>query len=262
MNIIKRDIEDIKQNGYDLDYSNVFTLAFENYKKIALTAGLAYLVVIVIAGILFGTLIFGVIGAAFISDTMPQFEVESFPMTWVLGYIFFITAITALSSPVNAGLIRMAQDAAKGNQPSLGTAFSYYTSRYFKDILTATLVITLFTSCFSIGLEWIGYSFFGTMISLMISFFTFLTIPLIVFSDMNAMKAIEGSIVIVSKQFFILLALLIVSVLFAMLGFFGFCIGILFTMPFLNAMYYTIYAQIIGDEQEEETFETFHMPEE
>ena len=29
-------IEDIKKDGYSIDFSNVFNFAFENYKKIAL----------------------------------------------------------------------------------------------------------------------------------------------------------------------------------------------------------------------------------
>ena len=37
-------IEDIKKNGYTLDFGNVFNLAFENYKKIALYGGLVFFV--------------------------------------------------------------------------------------------------------------------------------------------------------------------------------------------------------------------------
>jgi hypothetical protein len=40
----KNRIEEIKANGYQLDFSNVFNLAFENYKKIALYAGSLILV--------------------------------------------------------------------------------------------------------------------------------------------------------------------------------------------------------------------------
>ena len=40
----KKRIEEIKNNGYELDFSDVFNHAFENYKKIALYAGLMLLV--------------------------------------------------------------------------------------------------------------------------------------------------------------------------------------------------------------------------
>ena len=47
-------IEDIRKNGYSLDFSNVFNHAFENYKKIALYAGLILLVFAIIAVFLGG----------------------------------------------------------------------------------------------------------------------------------------------------------------------------------------------------------------
>ena len=63
----------------------------------------------------------------------------------------------------------------------------------------------------------------------------------------------------ISKQFFILLGLLIVAILFCMLGIFGFCIGIIFTMPFISSMTYSIYASIINDEENEENGEENHQ---
>jgi hypothetical protein len=66
------------------------------------------------------------------------------------------------------------------------------------------------------------------------------------------MDAIQGSITIVSKQFFIILGLLIVAGIICMLGLFGFCIGIFFTMPLINAMTYSIYASIIHDDESED----------
>jgi hypothetical protein len=78
---------------------------------------------------------------------------------------------------------------------------------------------------------------------------------LIIFGNLQAIEAIKGSMIVVSKQFFILMGLLIVSLLFTMLGIFGFCIGIFFTMPFIYSMYYSIYNEIIGDNDTEEKSE-------
>ena len=44
MNTTKDKIEKISTNGYELDFGTVFENAFENYKKIALYAGLMLLV--------------------------------------------------------------------------------------------------------------------------------------------------------------------------------------------------------------------------
>ena len=42
-------IEQIKKYGYTLDFSNVFNHAFENYKKIALYAGLILLILFILS---------------------------------------------------------------------------------------------------------------------------------------------------------------------------------------------------------------------
>ena len=42
MTLIKDRIAEIKKNGYQLDFGTVFEHAFENYKKIALYAGLLF----------------------------------------------------------------------------------------------------------------------------------------------------------------------------------------------------------------------------
>jgi uncharacterized membrane protein len=73
-----------------------------------------------------------------------------------------------------------------------------------------------------------------------------LTIPLIIFGKLSSIDAIKSSIIIVSKQPLILLGLIIVSLIAAIIGIFGFCIGMLFTMPFVYSMNYTIYKNIIG----------------
>jgi uncharacterized membrane protein len=73
-----------------------------------------------------------------------------------------------------------------------------------------------------------------------------LTIPFIIFGKLSSIDAIKSSIIIVSKQPLILLGLIIVSLIAAIIGIFGFCIGMLFTMPFVYSMNYMIYKNIIG----------------
>ena len=51
MKLIKDKIEEIKANGYQIDFGTVFEHAFENYKKIALYAGLMLLVFLILFSI-------------------------------------------------------------------------------------------------------------------------------------------------------------------------------------------------------------------
>jgi hypothetical protein len=252
----KQTLAEIKANGYRIDFGTVFNNAFENYKKIALNAGLAMLLITILAMIIFGILAVGIVGIALSVDSLAQFKVENMTPLWLASYMFFLIIFTALASPINAGFIKMAQSAAKGENVSVGAVFEYYRGGYFKEIVMATLIIALFSTIFSIGLQWVGFPILGMLLNFLISTLTFLTIPLIIFGNLKAMEAIEGSILVVSKQFFILLALLIVATIFMMMGLFGFCIGIFFTLPFMYSMYYCIYTEIMGDDTHEIPVET------
>jgi uncharacterized membrane protein len=106
------------------------------------------------------------------------------------------------------------------------------------------------SNVFSSGLQFAGYQWLGLIISLSLALLTFLTIPLIIFGNLKAIEAIQGSIIMVSKQPLIIAGLLIVATIFVMLGLIAFCVGIFFTMPIIYAMHYTIYASIINDSEE------------
>ena len=247
MQTTKDAIAAIKANGYELDFSTVFTKAFENYKKTALNAGVAMLLLILLVGGLAVFAILGLYGLSTASDALSGFDVKDMSVTWLFLYIGAMVFSGALIGPFYAGLMKMAQSAEKGENFSVATAFTYYQNKLFGEIFITVLIISLFSITFSIGLEWVGYQWLGLLLSLSLSFLTFLAIPLVIFGGLKPLEAIEGSMIVVSKEIFVILGLLIVSFLFMMLGIFAFCIGILFTMPFIYSMYYIIYAETIGD---------------
>lgn len=255
-------IEEIKTNGYQLDFGTVFEHAFENYKKIALYAGLILLVFSILIGILtLGSIVAVVIGFSsaidletFSKTMKPEnFEPQNFSLNFLGIYIFCIVLFTALLSPFTAGFLKMADCGEKGNEFNVSTIFSYYKSPFFKEIFVASFIITLLASGLSVLLDYSGHKFIGLLVSLPVSFLTFLAIPLIVFGKLNAIDAIKSSVVIVSKQPLILLGLIIVASIASVLGFIGCCIGIFFTIPFVYSINYCIYDAIIGIEPENET---------
>ena len=77
-------------------------------------------------------------------------------------------------------------------------------------------------------------------------------IPLIIFGKLKAVEALEASILIVSKQPLILLGLIVIGSIGTLVGLIGCCIGIVFTLPFFNSLYYAIYSEIIGFDPENE----------
>lgn len=260
MSPIKKRIEEIKNNGYQLDFGNVFEHAFENYKKIVLYAGLMLLVYIILLIALMITGIINYIGIdnmeAF-NENLKNFKsIKDIPLNILLPLEAGIILLSGFLSPFYAGFLKMADCGEKDEEFHISSMFAYYKSPYFANILISTLLLSFTSSGLAFLLELAGIQTIGTLISLTISFLTFLTIPFVVFGKLNAFDAIKSSIIIVSKQPLVLLGLLIVAIIGAAIGIFGLCIGIFFTIPFLYSMEYTIYSEIIGVDSESELVES------
>jgi membrane-anchored glycerophosphoryl diester phosphodiesterase (GDPDase) len=247
MEITKKRIEEIKKNGYELNFETVFNHAFLNYKKIALYEGailFAFLMIVVVFAGIIGVSVFGV--SKINPKMFEELQLENLSGLYVVIYLITAVFFSAVFSPLSAGFIKIADDAEKGEKFQISAFFKYYKSPYFKELFVSTILISFITSGFSIALELAGLQIIGFIISMTISFFTVLTMPLIIFGDLKAMDAIQSSLQIVTKQPFVLVLLLFVGFIASLVGFIGCCIGIFFTLPFLYAMHYAIYCAIIG----------------
>jgi hypothetical protein len=174
------------------------------------------------------------------------------PLDVLLPLNASLLLLSGLISPFMAGFLKMADCGEKGEEFHVSTMFSYYKFPYFFNIFISSIIIGFIGTGLAMLLEIAGLNFVGTVMTLLISFLTFLSIPLIVFGNLNATDAIKSSIIIVSKQPLTLLGLLIVAGIGAILGIFGLCIGIFFTYPFVYSMNYTIYKSIIGIDETSE----------
>ncbi len=252
MQTTQEKIENIKNNGYELDFGDVFSNGFEIYKKIAGNAGVAFLILTIV----FISLFAGIAGAAFgfgdFASQLTQFNIANFSIIAVLIYLLVTVLVTAFMAPFSAGILKMAYCAAKNEEFSLSTAFDYYKSHYFKELFIATLIITFFSSGINIALEYSGIKFVGALVVYFFNFICFLYVPLIIFGGLKAIDAIQNSASLVVKQPFIIIGLLLVSFMLAMFGIIGFCIGIFFTLPLIYAVHFSIYDSIIGTNKSSE----------
>jgi hypothetical protein len=254
MKRIKDRIEEIKNNGYELDFGTVFEHAFENYKKIAVYAGLMLLVFLILFGVLLIGVAVSIFGVVTVTEALKpeNLKPETFSGNFLLIYTASIILVTCLLSPFQAGFLKMADCGEKGEEFHVSTIFEYYKFPYFVDIFVSTFIITLMSSGLSTLVNLAGIESIGLLTSLTISFVTFLTIPLIVFGKLNATEAIRSSIIIVLKQPLLIFGLIIVAIIASLTGLIVFCIGIFFTMPFIYSMEYSIYSSIIGIDSESE----------
>lgn len=243
-------IEEIKTNGYQLDFGTVFENAFENYKKIALYAGLMLLVFSILFGISIIGILISIFGIETITNSLENgnFRPELFTGNFLLIYTGCIVLLTCIFSPFQAGFLKMADCGEKDEEFHVSTIFEYYKFPYFGSIFLATLIITILSSTLSLLLQSAGIHFIGGLMSLLISLLTSLTVPLIIFGNMTALEAIKSSIMIVLKQPLLIFGLIIVAGIASIVGLIGLCIGIFFTIPFVYSMSYTLYYSIIGKE--------------
>jgi hypothetical protein len=247
-------IEEIKKNGYTLDFGNVFNHAFENYKKIALYGGLMIFVFIILMSILAIVVLFSIFDAETVLEKLKpeNLQPENLSLNFILIFTVVSILITCLLSPFPAGLIKMAYCAERDEEFHVSTMFEYYKAPYFKELFIATLLISLLSTGIPKLTDYAQIPFVGLLITIITSFFTFLAIPLIIFGNLKAIEAIKSSVVIVSKQPIVLLGLLVIGVIAVMVGFIGCCIGIVFTIPFMYSLYYALYSEIIGFDPETE----------
>jgi len=270
MSLTRERLQDIQQNGYQLDFGNVFNHAFENYKKIALYAGLILFVFTFVFFAVF-TMSFGHYFASIGMENINKQLIENLEQqknleTPILLMGFGILILSLLLTPFSAGFYKMSDRADKDQEFKFSSMFSFYKAPYFLNIIIATILIALFNMVISTTVisllnmasikSIVLIQLTSYLISFLVFLFTFLTIPLIIFGNLKALEAIKHSILIVSKHPFILIGLLIVAFIGSILGIMGCCIGIFFTLPFLYSMNYAIYHAIVGINTENETKDT------
>lgn len=241
-------IQELKNNGYTLSFETVFNLAFENYKKIAVYAGLLLLVLCVFFGIAASIILAFSVGIENFQElTKPEnLDPKNFSDEFLAYYLVGSTLFSCLISPLLAGFIKMAHCAQIDEEFHVSNVFEYYRFSYFKELFLANLIVTIISLGISSVLNLTGFVMLGFFGSLTISLLSILSVPLIIFSDFKAFEAVNTSFSLVSKQPLVLLGLFLVSYLFSIVGFFFFIFGILFTLPLLFSMYYAIYSSIIG----------------
>ncbi|WP_281225832.1 hypothetical protein [Flavobacterium aquiphilum] len=254
MNQTLQRLKDIEKNGYQLDFGNVFNDAFENYKKIALYAGL----VLIIFGILFTAIIAGfviaAVGSSLISGGLnpEKLKVENFTESQMLIFNISAIVISCIMSPFQASFLKMALYGERDNEFRISDLFSYYKLPYLTKIVGSTLTISVIGLVQATLFSNIHFELLGGIITYFISFITILTVPLIIFGELDTFNAIKYSILIIFKQPIVILGLIIIAFIGSFVGIMGCCIGIFFTLPFIYSMNYVIYSSIVGIDFQEE----------
>lgn len=236
-----------KEQKKAFDLGEAINQSFEIYKKIALPGGLGLLLIMAILSIASVSGIGFFVDIESFSEKMKNFKPETLSFQENLIYIGVITIITALISPFIAGLQKMCHEADQNEEVRFSSIWFYVNSDRFIHIVLATSLITLITTAINNYLT-SSMPLFGNLLAICITFpisvLTFIMLPLILFEGLNAIQAISKSTQLVSKNFFTVLILLLLGYIFAFVGLIAFCVGIIFTMPIIYAVQYTVYKNL------------------
>lgn len=232
---------------YDLDFGVVLEKSFQNYKKIVGIAGLGLLLSSVFIAIIFGGIFGSIYGFANFTETMTGFSTNITMSTQII-IVIFGALFAGVFSPINAGFLQMAANANNNTDFGLSTLFSFFSSSDFKNLFISATLLSLLGGLINFGFEYAGVKYVGTIVSLIISFFTILTIPIIIFYKLDAVTAITSSLKLVLQSPIIIFGLAFVAFIFACLGIFGLCLGVFFTIPFWYSMNFIIYNEIVPAE--------------
>ena len=147
METTNQKIEQLKTNGYELQFENVFNNAFENYKKIAVYAGFAILVLGFVFVFLAAIGVINFIDAEHLNENaIKQFEAKMLKPENIAIRFIVVLAINSLLSPISAGFLKMAESADKDVEFKMRQFFSFYKWTYFKELFVATFIITFLST--------------------------------------------------------------------------------------------------------------------
>lgn len=258
-----RKIELIKRNGYSFGLGEIIEQSFNNYKKIALIQGLVIMIVIIIFTVVIGSVAGIAIGVGTLTEYFTDYNVND--VTSVTLLINFAVSVIAagIFAPFTAGLLKMAHEAEENRSVEFSAVFDYYKSSYLKNLFLSGVLISLFLSGFStligllsqsysIGILSIGLSIISFILNVTVPILTIFAIPLIIFGNLSATEAVMGSITVAISKFWYILVIVFLFGICAILGFFGFCIGIFFTIPILYSAIYIMYRTAIGIDEKTE----------
>lgn len=237
-------VEKISREGYTFEFGTVLEDAFNNYKKIFGLGGVAMLILCVAWCAVFFGLLGLIYGFGNFTGTMLALNPQFMSGNKMIVMLLVSSVVGGLTNNITAGFIKMAYLADQGKEFGIGTPFDYFKSIHFRELFLSGLLVGFFGNGVNYLLTFLGVLYWGTLATYIIMFLTFLTVPLIIFSNLTAVQAINMSVKLVLKQPLMLLGLLLVSLVLMCLGVIGCGIGLFFTIPFIYSMYFTIYAAI------------------
>jgi hypothetical protein len=247
-------------NQNDFEFGKIIEDTFENFKKIVLLQGLVFLLVVVLFSIVIGSIAGLAFGIGALTEYFTDLQINGISeLELIIRYGTNVIG-AGISAPFTAGMLKMCSDAYFGQEVKFSTAFEYYRSTYFKNLFVTGIIISavvsgittvfaLLTEHYLSGALKSFLVFFSFIFNIVAYILTVFAIPLVVFGNLDPKNAIHTSIDVAKQKFWTIFVLLLVIGVCTLLGFFAFCIGIVFTLTLVNSLIFTMYNTAIGVEE-------------
>lgn len=254
MNNLNEKLNDIQQNGYQLSPFNVMSEAFVYFKRSFLLVTTSLLTIVFLLSFISSLFI-----SRYIDADNPDLQEQIngminllFQPPYIYYYISGVTILTALSSVLLGGYLKINAEISQGKRPSFLTVFKYFVSKKGIYIFLAQLLVSSVFSIITFTLQLKNLQMVSMAINWLINTLTIFVTPLIIFGNQRPIEAIKNSIMVVNKQPVPIILTVVLNYFLILSGLFFFVIGFFFTLPYLFSIYFTLYKQIIGHIPEEE----------
>lgn len=249
-------LNNIKKNSFVLAPFQVMSEAFLYYKKTFFLVITSLLITLfafsLIASSIVGQFITFDENPEVLQEQVKELTLKITEAPYFYYYLVFFAIFTALGNVLIAGFYKVNADVSLNKVPSFLSSFKYFLNIKGLYIFIAHLLISIVFMGITIPLKAMNLEMVSMAINWLISTLTIFTIPLIIFGHLNPISAIKNSIMVVNKQPIPIILTIILNYFFLISGLLFFVVGILFVLPYLFAVYFVLYKQVIGYNLEEE----------
>ncbi|MCC9043138.1 hypothetical protein LNQ81_10680 [Myroides sp. M-43] len=256
MTNLKDILNNIKQNSYALAPFQVMAEAFLYYKKtfflVITSLLLSFFAFTFIGSLILGQFITFDENPEILQEQVKELTLKIMEVPYFYYYLVFFAIFSALGSVLIAGFYKVNAEVSLGKVPSFLNSFKYFFSIKGLYVFIAHLLIAIVFMGITIPLKMMNLEMVSMAINWIVSTLTIFTIPLIIFGHLNPITALKNSIMVVNKQPIPIILTIILNYFFLISGLLFFVVGMLFVLPYLFAVYFVLYKQVIGFNLEEE----------
>lgn len=259
MSELKNKLEHIKQHSYFIAPFQVMGEAFTYYKQTFLLV-IATMLLAMTAVMFLGSSILGQLIEIDPNSTpeeiqalIPQYAEMLLEPPVFYYYIATFAIISALSGVLIAGYYKINAEVSLNQRPKFSSVFKYFVSLKGVYVFISQLLISCIFIGITIPLKMQNLEMVSMAINWLVNTLSIFTVPLIIFGNMKPLAAIKTSIMVVNKQPIPIVLTVILNYFFLVSGLLFFVVGVLFVLPFLFSVYFTLYKQVIDynlDEKE------------